>query len=197
MSTIRVRTLALKFLIRTAILAFPLVLWSVSAGAQEVTRFDVYGGYSYLRFDGRAIGFTDDPNMNGWNAGGAMNFGDSFSAVIAASGDYGSKVSAYNFMIGPQYSWRFQKSRLFLIGMFGKAQNTVDIVQPTRNGFESVGRAFSAGGGYDWDLSPRFSIRVVQIEYLNTHTFGISQNDIRASAGLVVHLGHRGKKPRL
>ena len=197
MSTIRVRTLVRIFLIRTAILAFPLVIWSVSAGAQEVTRFDVYGGYSYLRFDGRAIGFANDPNMNGWNAGGAMNFGDSFSAVIAGSGEYGSQVSAYNFMIGPQYSWRLRKSRLFVLGMFGKAQNSVELNQPTRNSFESVGRAFSAGGGYDWDLSPRFSIRVVQVEYLNTHTFGVSQNDVRASAGLVVHLGHRGKKPRL
>jgi hypothetical protein len=197
MSIARARTLTIKFLVGMAVATSILLICSPSVVAQEITRFDVYGGYSYLRFDGRPIGFASNPNMNGWNAGGAVNFGDSFSVVVDASGDYGSQVRAYNFMVGPQYSWRFQKSRLFVQGLFGKAQNTVDITQPTRNGFESVGRSVAAGGGYDWDLSPRFSIRVLQVDYLNTHTFGVSQNDIRASAGLVVHLGHRGKKPRL
>jgi hypothetical protein len=196
MNFVRARTLVITFLVWTAFATLTIVICSVGAGAQEVTRFDVYGGYSYLRFDARPIGFDNDLNMNGWNLGGAMNFGDSFSAVVAVSGDYGSQVTAYNYMIGPQYSWRLRKGRLFVLGMFGKAQNTVNIVQPTKDGFESVGRAYSAGGGYDWDVSPRFSIRVLQVEYLNTQTYHATEHDIRASAGVVIHLGHRGKKPR-
>ena len=78
--------------------------------------------------------------------------------------------------------------------LFGKAQNTVHIATQTQNGFESVGRAIAAGGGFDLDVTHRFTFRVVQADYLNTHTFNNSQNNIRVSTGLLVHFGHIGKR---
>ena len=44
------------------------------------------------------------------------------------------------------------------------------------------------------DLTPRFTLRV-QADYLNTNTFGATQNNIRISTGLVFHHGHIGRHP--
>jgi len=166
---------------------------SISLG-QEVPRFDLFGGYSYLRLDTPSIGFADFSNLNGFNAGAAVNLTGGWAVVADASGHYGSRLDAYNFMAGPQYSWRKERSRFFAQVLFGKAQNTVHIATQTQNGFESVGRAIAAGGGFDLDVTHRFTFRVVQADYLNTHTFNNSQNNIRVSTGLVVHFGHIGKR---
>ncbi len=197
MRIVRNGTLATRTAIWAAVITALCLSFSSRASAQEITRYDVFGGYSYLRFDSPTIGFANQSNTNGWNIDGAINIGDSFSGVANVSGNYGSKLTLYNFMIGPRYSLRFEKSRIFVQGLFGKAQNSVHIPQPTRNNFESVGRAFSFGAGYEWDVNHRFSFRVIQAEYLNTNTFGVSQNDLRVSTGLVVHLGHTGRRPRL
>ncbi len=190
-------TLASKILAWIAVVASVILFSPLLAAGQQVSRFEVSGGYSYLRFDGPSIGFADYSNLNGWKMDGAFNFGERFSVVAEVSGEYGSKVSAYNFMAGPRYSWRWERSRVFGQFLFGKAQNNVDIVQPTRTGFESVGRAFAGGGGYERDLTSRFTFRVIQADYLRTQTFNTSQSDVRVSTGLVVHLGRIRKKPRL
>ncbi len=190
-------TLASKILVWTAVVASVILFSSSLATGQQISRFEVFGGYSYLRFDGPSIGFANYSNLNGWKMDGAFNLGERFSVVADVSGDYGSKVSAYNFMAGPRYSWRRERSRFFGQFLFGKAQNNVSIIQPTRGGFESVGRAYAGGGGYERDISSRFTIRVVQVDYLRTQTYGTSQGDVRVSTGVVVHLGRTRKKPSL
>jgi hypothetical protein len=168
---------------------------SLSA-AQESPRWEVFGGYSFRRLDSTTFGFAEHSNLNGWNAEGAFNITTSWSAVADVSGSYGSQLTAITYMIGPQYSWRRQKSKFFAHAFLGKEQTRVDISTSLRNGFESVGRAYAAGGGYDLDLTPRFTFRV-QGDYLNTNTFGATQNDIRVSTGLVFHFGHIGHRPKL
>ncbi len=190
-------TLASKIVVWAGVIASVLLFASSLATAQEITRYDIFGGYSYMRFDSPTIGFANQSNTNGWNVNGAVNIGDSFSAVADVSGNYGDKLTLYHFMIGPRYSWRFEKSRIFAEALFGKAQDSVNIPQPTRSGFESVGRSFAGGVGYDWDINHRFSYRVVEVDYLNTHTFGVTQNNVRVSTGIVIHLGHTGRRPRL
>ena len=164
---------------------------------QVAPRWEIFGGYSYRSFDSPPIGFSDRTNLNGWNGEPSFNINTSWSIAADLSGQYGYKLTAYNFMIGPQYSWRKEKSKLFVHVLFGKAQNTVNIRTETRNGFESVGRAIAVGGGYDRDLTPRFTLRAVQADYVNSNTFGVTQNDIRVSVGLVYHFGHIGRRPKL
>ncbi|HXY04522.1 MAG TPA: hypothetical protein VEI49_13195 [Terriglobales bacterium] len=165
--------------------------------AQEASRFDVFGGFSYLRFNALTIGYRNDANLYGWNFDGTGYIKLSFGVTVDASGDYGSKISAYHFMIGPQYTWRRDKSNLYVHGLFGKAQNNISIVQPTRSGFESVGRSFGGGFGYDYHWRDRFSIRVFQVDILHSTTFGKGQNDARVSTGLIYHFGHIGHRRRL
>jgi len=177
---------------------FLLLLTSASVSrAQQVPRFDVFGGFSYLRFNALTIGYPNDANLYGWNGGATGYIKPKFGVAIDLSGNYGSQTSAYHFMLGPQYTWRRDKSNIFVHGLFGKAQNNVSIVQPTRSGFESVGRSFGAGFGYDYHWSDRISIRVFQVDVFHSTTFGKGQNDGRASIGVVYHFGHIGHRRKL
>jgi hypothetical protein len=186
---------------RAALFLFFVVLVVMAASTlglgQVAPRWEVFGGYSYRNFDSTPIGFANRSNLNGWNAEPTFNLNTSWSIAADVSGQYGSQLTVYNFLIGPQYSLRREKSKFFVHGFFGKGQNTVNIKTSTRNGFESVGRAIAVGGGYDLDLTPRFTLRAVQADYVNTHTFGVTQNDIRISTGLVFHFGQIGRRPKL
>lgn len=187
-------------LTRKTALSLLLFLAPVLAVAQTgvAPRWEVFGGYSYLRLDSKSFGFASDyTNLNGWNAAGTFNLNLKWSGTIDLSGHYGSQLSTLNYMIGPQYSWRRDKSKFFVHGLIGKGQNRVNITVGTQTHFESVGRAFAGGGGFDWDWSPRFTFRVVQADYLNTSTFGKSQNDIRVSTGVIFHFGQIGHHPKL
>jgi hypothetical protein len=185
-----------KIAVSAFFLFFMIVAMASFSAAQIAPRWEAFGGYSYRLFDAPTIGFANRANLNGWNAEGAFNITTEWSIAADVSGHYGSQLTLYNFMIGPQYSWRKDKSKFFGHVLFGKAQNTVNITTATRGGVESVGRSVAAGGGYDRDLTPRFTWRI-QADYLNTHTFGNSQNDIRVSTGLVFHFRHIGRRPRL
>ena len=180
-----------SFLVFSAVIAVS----SLSVG-QVAPRWEFYGGYSYLRFDSPTLGYVNWSNLNGLNGEVTFNITTRFAVVADGSGHYGNQLTVYNYMLGPQYALRRDKSKFFVHGFFGKAQNTVNIATSISNGFESVGRAFAAGGGYDRDLTPRFTFRV-QADYLNTSTFGATQNDIRVSTGVVFHVGHIGRRPKL
>jgi hypothetical protein len=168
---------------------------SLSAG-QVAARWDFFGGYSYLRFDSPTVGYANWSNLNGFNGEITFNFTPKLGLTADGNGNYGNQLTVYNYMAGPQYALRKDKSAFYAHGLFGKAQNTVNILTATRNGFTSVGRAFAVGGGYDRDLTPMLTFRV-QADYLNTQTFGATQNDIRVSTGIVFHHGHIGRRPKL
>jgi hypothetical protein len=173
-----------------------IVTSSLSVG-QVAPRWEGFGGYSYLRADSTTFGFSNNANLNGFAGEITFNIKPQFGVVADGSGHYGSQLSMYNYMAGPQYAFRKEKSKIFIHALFGKAQNTVNIPTATRNGFTSAGLAFAVGGGYDWDLKPRITLRAVQADYLHTNTFGVTQNDIRISTGVVVTFGHIGHRPKL
>lgn len=169
------------------------------AHAQSVPRYEAFGGFSYLRLDAPAFGFANYANQLGWNGSGAVNLNPRFGVVLDGSGDYGSHVSTYNFMVGPQVSWRRDKSRFFMHGLFGKADDHLTLLepQPFRTEFTSVSLAYAAGGGFDWYLNKRITFRVVQADYLHTHTYGSAEQNVRVSTGVLVNFGelrrHRRK----
>src|SRR5579862_5840990 len=180
-----------------ALLFFTLLISVPRLHAQQASRFDAFGGFSYLRFNALTIGYPNDTNMYGWNVDGTGYIKWGVGATVDASGNYGSQLSSYHFMVGPQYRWRRPTSNIFIHGLFGKAQNNASIPQPTRSGFESVGRSFGGGFGYDHEWKDRFSIRVFQVDIFHTTTFGKSQNDARVSTGVIYHFGHIGHRRKL
>jgi len=168
---------------------------SISVG-QVAPRWEVFGGYAYRSVDSTTFGFVNRSNLNGFDAAATFNITPRWGVTADVGGQYGSQMTVYNFLIGPQYAMRGDKSKFFVHGLFGKAQDRIDISTSISSHFESVGRALVAGGGYDRDLTPRFTFRI-QADFLRTDTFGTTQNDIRATTGLVFHFGHIGRRPRL
>ena len=168
---------------------------SLSLG-QVAPQWEVFGGYAYRNVDSTTFGFVNRSNLNGFDASATYNITPSWGVTADVGGQYGSQMVVYNFLIGPQYALRRDTSKFFVHGLFGKAQDRVDITTSLRNHFESVGRAIVAGGGYDRELSPRFTFRIMG-DYLHTSTFNTSQTDVRISTGLVFHLGHFGRRPKL
>jgi hypothetical protein len=185
--------------IRKTLFLLLLILAPGFAAAQTgvAPRWEVFTGYSYLRLDSTSFGFANNSNLNGWNAAGIFNINLKWSATLDLSGHYGSQLRTFNYMIGPQYTWRRDKSKFFVQGLFGKMQDRVEITVGTKSGFQGVGRAYGGGGGFDWDWSPRFTFRVLQADYLRGNSFGSTQNNIRISTGVVFHFGQIGHHPRL
>jgi hypothetical protein len=174
--------------IASSVLLFLLFALSVTVFAQDsqqVTRWQAFAGYSYMRFDSQSIGFANQSNLNGADVSGVFNITRRFGVFADASANFGNEIKLYNFTIGPQLAFRQKNSTFFVRGLFGKNRDQVS----ANGGKTSIGKVYGAGAGYDWHYSSRFDIRVLQVDYLNGNSYGKTQKNVRVSAGLVFHFG--------
>jgi opacity protein-like surface antigen len=172
-------------LVVSAVLA---LLMALPAAAQS-SKADIFAGYSYLRFDSVSLGLPHDSSLNGWAASGTAYFYKPWLGAVADfSGNYGKKnglaFNAYSFLGGPQLTLRRHGSGIFIRGLLGAARNTIS--GATDTGFE-----YGGGGGLDIGLRHHITIRAFQADYLKVRTFGVYQKNVRVSAGLVWHWGHK------
>jgi hypothetical protein len=189
-----VRRIATVFLLAIAVSMFGVFFCpQVSAqGKLKLPAIDVFGGYSYLRFDAKTLGFADQLNMNGANVSVALpDLYQGLGAAIDISGHYTGQMEEFNFMIGPQYTYEWKGMRLYGHGLFGKArarlrQPGTTLVEPSH-----LGSAVAFGGGLDLPLKGRFSVRAIQADYLITSEFGNSQHNVRLSTGLIYRFGKK------
>lgn len=162
-----------------------LAAFAAPGWAQKAPRLQLFGGYSYLRFDSTTLGFADYSNLQGGELSGAFNVSRNFGFVADFSDHFGNHIRLYQYSFGPQFM--FQHGRLTAFGhvLFGKANDHISL-----NGvIINSGRAIVPGVGFDYYISPRYSIRVVQADYLDTHTFNTGQGNLRISTGIVLHWG--------
>jgi hypothetical protein len=153
---------------------------------------EVWGGYSYLRFEATKLGFTDQLNLNGWNAGASLpDLYQGLGVAVDFSGHYTDKILEYNFLIGPQYSYTLNGMRFYGHGLFGKAR--VRLRQPGTTNIEpsDLHKAAAFGGGVDIPVTERFSFRAIQADYLITNAFNTTQHNLRLSTGLIFRFGKR------
>lgn len=157
-------------------------LLSSYALGQSTPRFDVFGGYSYLRSNGNSITPADG---NGWV--GSLNWNlkrwIGFKADIGA--DYccnGEREN--NFLFGPQVTFRHSRADFFVHGLGGFSYGN-----PV-GAYHSVA-AFGVGGGADWKFHPdsRLGLRLVQVDYLGTYYANLAQHNFRYSTGIVFGFG--------
>lgn len=176
----------------TVILVLLLAGVSLPAVAQDIPRVQVFGGYSYTRYDTKSFGFSDQTGLNGYNFSPAFNIVRGFGVVAELSGQYQSQTNLRDIAAGPQFLYPRGQKLFFAHLLFGQARTFVRV----GNGEGDTARAVAFGGGMDWDVSPRFAVRVFQVDYLHTDLFQTTQNNLRFSAGLVYHWGSIGKKGR-
>jgi len=177
---------------RAAVLLFLSCCPIVNAQKRFPIGAEVWGGYSYLRFEATKLGFNDQLNLNGWNGGASLpDLYEGLGVAVDISGHYTGEMEEYNFLIGPQYSYKFKGVRFYGHGLFGKARDRLR--QPGTTNLEpsDLHKAVAFGGCSDLPLGDRFSIRAIQADYLITNAFGTTQHNLRFSTGLIVRFGKR------
>lgn len=172
---------------------------------------DVFLGFSYVRFNTNALGIHEDFKWMGFTGALAGNVNRWFS-LVADFGIYGLKDTpphttglAYTYLFGPQFTHRGKHWAPFAHALFGAASLSQVRVTQIPSGSAFFNRSFSQnvfstaiGGGLDVNINKVFSIRLIQAEYLLTKfTDGNknTQNNVRASAGLVFHFGGNPPPP--
>jgi hypothetical protein len=163
-----------------------------------IPQFEVSGAYSYVRANGGdpAAGY----NLNGGSASFAYNFSDRIS-LVADGGIYrfsglpaGLDSTMYTYLFGPRLTFRkvshFTPFAQVLLGG-GRLNASSGGINAGENGF-----SMAIGGGIDVPFRHRFSIRVIQAEYLLTRFDDVTgaaatQNNVRVSAGIVFRFGSK------
>jgi outer membrane immunogenic protein len=165
--------------------------------------FEVFGGYSYMR---STIALSSTPlSLNGGSVSMAVYFNDRLSIV----GDFGlyrqDNVAGQGFNLifstyqfGPRL--RFSNATRatpfvhFLWGA-GHAGGTL-YTRSLGYGVPPLGANYTfvltAGGGADWRVSSRISIRMIEAEYMHSEFLNFSgnrQENIRVSTGVVFNFG--------
>jgi hypothetical protein len=170
---------------RHSLMVLAIAILVIPASAQKAPRLELFAGYSYLRFDSTTLGFSDSSNLHGGELAGAFNISRNFGIVADVSDHFGNHLRLYQWMFGPQFLGQRGRMTGFAHLLIGKSNDRVSV-----NGANTgTGRAVALGGGFDYYMSPRYSIRVVQADYLSTRTFNQSQGNLRISTGIIFHWG--------
>jgi peptidoglycan-associated lipoprotein len=158
-------------------------------------------GYSYMRSNAPPSG-CGCFNLNGGNAtfawpvksGGFALAADVtvvHAGTVSTSGD---SLTLSAFTVGGRYLPKLTHSPLQPFGqvLVGLAHSSGTLVQGSNPGAANAGAAFAAnlGGGLDLKVSRRFSVRLVEADYLLTNFDNGAnnhQNNLRIGAGMVVH----------
>ncbi len=165
-----------------------LLLVALPAAAQENPKVEIFGGYSYARFQTAS---PNRSNLNGWNAAIQGNVTPWFGLVGDFSGHYGTrvdpvtgadlKINTYQALFGPSVALP-SRVRPFAHALFGVARGNANLFGSTSS--ESA-FGMALGGGVDAELTNHVSLRLIQGDYLMNRFLKVNRNNFRLSAGLV------------
>jgi opacity protein-like surface antigen len=185
---------------RRALVFVAFVSFTALVNAQETPKYELFGGYSYLR--------QTNTNFNGWEASGAYNFNHWIGVKLDADGHYWSdsrsgvfsvNLSNHEIMLGPQVSWRQKRFTLFAHTLFGYSRfhdhfTEHELPPPFPDPFTQTNNAnalgVALGGGGDWNLTEHWAVRA-QADYLQAAAFQDRSDNFRFSTGIVYRFGKR------
>lgn len=170
----------------------------LSAEQSEIPRYEIGLNYSWLHVNSANYDYQRTGN------GGSGSVVYNLSNVIGLVGDFGGYANTrqgiddkvLTYLFGPRFTFRhWSKVTPYCQFLFGGAYAWSGPNNGTQNGF-----ATAAGGGLDYALTKRISIKPIQVEYVMTQLdsaalggatkgFGNHQNDVRYSGGVVFKFG--------
>lgn len=167
-----------------------ILLFCVTAQAQETPAWEIFGGYSYLRanFSGPGSSF----NLNGGAASITENvnswFGARFEFSAFGGTVSGTNVTAQTFTFGPVFSYR----KFDRLTPYGHMQ--LGAIHASR-GYLGISTsdtkfAMASGGGLDFKIKDRAAVRF-QADYLMTRFLNLRQDNLQLSIGLVIYFGRK------
>jgi opacity protein-like surface antigen len=167
---------------------------------EQISKFEVYGGYYYARFyvNANVPGIAPSATYIGKGGGGQLEYnvnrwvgvvGDLGGFYATSSGNGSFAGGVFTYLVGPRVNFRRGKFTPFVQALFGGVRTTDGIAQSTgaENNF-----AMTAGGGIDFKVSGHVSVRPIQAEYFMTKIpdgLNNRQDNLRLGAGVVVRLG--------
>jgi len=161
--------------------------------AQDAPRAEVFGGFQYFRANTNTdVTNLDHFNLNGWNASLSGYFNRFLGVTADFSGAYGSPefegipihTKLHTFMFGPVLRLPNPTHFTPFVHALGGAAHTSAGALGINGSDTSA--AWAVGGGLDLNIAPIISVRLAQVDYLQTRTGGDSQNNFRYSAGVVL-----------
>jgi peptidoglycan-associated lipoprotein len=202
-------TIALFLLLPTAAVSVRPVIAQTpaqrDAAIEKPLRAELALGYSFLRSNAPPGG-CGCFNLNGGRATFAWRVkpaqfalvGDVTVAHSGAISNSGEDLTLSTFAAGMRYKPQLGHTRLQPYGqaLAGLAHSSGSLVQGSNPGAANAGAAFAAhvGGGLDLRANHRFSVRLVEADYLLT-TFDNGsnnhQNSLSLGAGIVVRFSNR------
>jgi hypothetical protein len=157
--------------------------------AQETSKAEVFGGYSYA-----------GGNFHGWNSSVTGNVTRRFGVVADFSGHYGNELAgpirvkqdAHSFLFGPRFTSRGKRLSPFVYALFGvtRFHESATIAGQKLSASDS-GFSSAFGGGLDVRVNDHLAIRAFQIDYFRPNFFGEAHNRGRLAFGVVLHLGKK------
>jgi hypothetical protein len=197
-----------RLLLAVAVILFG-SLFARVASAQDT--FQVFGGYSYLR-PSLTVSETSGacpvgtlppcppptvamigshPNLNGWELSGTYNAYKWIGITADFSGHYGTaqgaSVHLQTYMFGPQIRLPGPVSPFAHVLLGGAHENIGENDSLGISSASASAFAAAVGVGIDIKVAPFVSFRPIQLDYLVTRFGSTTQNQPRASAGVVFH----------
>ena len=157
------------------------------AEAQEAPRYELSGGYAFLRDHDIETSFP-----LGWYSSVALNLTNSLGVVADVGGSYKSEeagnANVHAFLTGARYSFRGERITPYLEGLAGVARAAASAggVSASTSDF-----AVQAGAGIVVKVDERISLRG-GVDFRNVFTEGESAQEFRIIAG--VSFGFGGSK---
>jgi Outer membrane protein beta-barrel domain len=188
------------FILFTILFLPTFALAQAPAPAPEQTapsRVNVFAGYSFYS---TALSSQGRASTYGWEGSGEVRLYRWVSIVGDIDTHYGQQgfpicqtfpttglgcstftadIIERNFLVGPRASFTTGAFRPFAEVLVGGAHVNAGVFAGTDNSW-----AAAIGGGADYTITPRFGWRL-QADYVRTQFFGNTQNNVRASTGLV------------
>ena len=175
-----------------------------AAASEQPARAELALDYTYLRSNAPP-GDCGCFNLNGGSATFAWTLkpeghfalvGDITAAHAGSISSSGYDLTLSSYTVGARYRFKLPQPSVQPFGqvLVGLAHTSGSLVEGQSQATANAGAAFAAnlGGGLDLRVNQRFSVRLVEADYLVT-TFdnGVNdhQNNLRVSAGVVVHFG--------
>jgi hypothetical protein len=182
-------------MLKAAWIAVLLVVCAGFANAQIPASGNIFFGYSFENTSSLAIGNITRANLQGWEGSLEGKLVPWIGLVTDFSGHYGTQNFTeltpngpttvgvtgheYEVMFGPRVSVPVGKFTPFGEFMIGLAHISTAGSFPTNTSY-----ATALGGGIDYRLIRLVAVRV-EGDYVATHFYSTTQNDLRMSTGIV------------
>jgi opacity protein-like surface antigen len=162
-----------------------LILSSVSLWAQDVPKFEVFGGASVMNVNDDGYKLTPI----GWTASVNGNVNKLFGIVGEVGGNYKNGSSFHSFVGGGQFTHRAET-----LSVFGQAK--LGLIRFSDAIGSSNNLQLGFGGGIDWSATPKITIRLFQLDWMPTRTFTGGGHEwvgdmTRGSIGIVFKSGSK------